>query len=160
MLGLPVFDHAEIELRNSTLTAMVDDEDAEWAAGFTWYLDKSGYARTWDCRWLHQAIVDRAGLIRDENPVDHINRDALDCRRSNLRIVTWQQNAWNRSGWTSKATPKGVNRARNGKWQARIMTAGRREYLGTFDSAEEASAAYLRAAVERRGPTFTGVPGH
>ena len=153
MLGLPEFEGHEVELRNSTLTVLVSDEDAEWAEQFTWYLDKSGYARTWNGELLHQAVIERAGLERS-GPVDHINRDPLDCQRPNLRIVSWAENAWNRKGWSGH---KGAHPLPSGKWKAEIQTNGVRKNLGTFDSAEDAHAAYVRAAVEQRGSlTFTG----
>ncbi len=155
MLGLPQFEGHEIELRNSTLTALVSDEDAEWAEQFTWYLNRRGYAVTWGSEFLHQAVVERAGLTRS-GPVDHINRDPLDCQRSNLRIVSWAENAWNRGGWHANAH-KGAHPLPSGKWKATIQTNGVRKNLGTFDSAEDAHAAYVRAAVEQRGSlTLTG----
>jgi len=155
MLGLPQYEGHEVELRNSTLTAIISDEDARWADRFTWYLDKSGYVRTWNGEWLHQAIADRAGLNRS-GPVDHINRDPLDCQRNNLRVVSWAENAWNRGGWRGNKH-KGAHRLTSGRWKAEIMTNGVKTRLGTFDSADEAHAAYVRAAVEQRGGlTFTG----
>ena len=43
---------------------------------------------------LHRFVL---GLTDENVIVDHINRNTLDCRRENLRIVTDQQNSMNKS---------------------------------------------------------------
>lgn len=82
--------------------------------------------------------------------IDHINRVRNDNRIGNLRVVTHAQNMENRkvqrnntSGYT------GVYPDRCGRrWTARISSKGKWLYLGSFRSAEEASAAYRKAAAE------------
>lgn len=61
--------------------------------------------------------------------IDHIDRDTLNCDPSNLRPTTVSLNACNKgaAGCSFKA----------GKWEAYF----RREYLGRFDTKEEAMAA-------------------
>lgn len=101
MSTTPEFAGIEIELTNSNLTALVDEDD-EWATGRRWFLSQSGYAqRHWadlgEAHFLHQQIVDRMGIPRPlPYEVDHINRDTLDNRRRNLRVVTRAVNARNR----------------------------------------------------------------
>ena len=56
---------------------------------------------------------------------------------SNLRIVTNQQNAFNR------LNIKGY-KSHKGRFIARIKLNGKHIYLGTFDTEEEAHQAYLR----------------
>ena len=72
--------------------------------------------------------------------VDHINRDKLDNRICNLRVVTHQINQFNRS------STKGYHfdKAR-GKWVATIKLNYRTLFLGRFDTEKEASDAYNRA---------------
>lgn len=64
-----------------------------------------GYAQTHvsgDAMYLHHMIVGHQP--RGSGSVtDHINRDALDNRRSNLRVVTQKQNCANRGGKFEKA---------------------------------------------------------
>lgn len=48
--------------------------------------------------YLHQAIVDRMGLVAPSKMhvlIDHRNGNSLDCRRANLRWVTHSQNSKN-----------------------------------------------------------------
>lgn len=80
--------------------------------------------------------------------IDHANGDKDDNRLCNLRMASQSQNMQNileaphlsRSGLFGAAWDK----ARN-KWQASIRVDGKRRYLGRFETAEDASAAYLSA---------------
>ena len=85
--------------------------------------------------------------------VDHINGNGLDNRRENLRIVTQQQNAFNRAIQTNNTSGhKGVSLVkRNNKWLARIGFNGKRIVLGTFDSYEEAVEARKIAEIKYYG---------
>ena len=83
--------------------------------------------------------------------VDHINGNRLDNRYCNLRHATQPENCQNRgvsgnntSGYTGVYFEKD-----NGRWRARISLNGARLlHLGTFDTPEEASAAYLAAKAQ------------
>ena len=89
--------------------------------------------------------------------VDHINRDTLDNRRANLRIVTASQNNWNQRLLPAHNTSgyRGVSqvichcvsrRYDEVKWQATINVKKRMIHLGYFASREAAAHAYDRAA--------------
>jgi hypothetical protein len=132
--------------------ALVDSADYEHLSQRRWHLSSGGYAsRTvnlgdgrYEAFKMHREIL---GLRRgDRRQVDHINGDKLDNRRGNLRLVANAENqqnlrslrATNRSGF------RGVYRncGRWGKpWHASVTVAGRKHFLGTFDTAEEADAA-------------------
>lgn len=84
--------------------------------------------------------------------VDHRNGDSLDNRRANLRECTPQQNAHNRRPQRGAKVPfKGVSLRSNGTYQAAITVAGKRTYLGCFETAELAHAAYTEAAIRLHG---------
>ena len=88
--------------------------------------------------------------------IDHINGDKSDNRITNLRDVTRQQNQFNR-GKTRNNTSgyKGVSFYKHAKkFAARIKIDGKLKYLGLFDSKEEASDAYKRAAKELHGEYY------
>lgn len=85
--------------------------------------------------------------------VDHINRDPGDNRIENLREASKSENAQNRIARKDSVSGlKGVKKVRGyQKWSARIMIDGKRKYLGYFDTAEEAWAAYRDASEKYHG---------
>ena len=133
----------------------VDAADYEWLNQWKWYAwkspcTKSFYAmrRVGEGRMQMQRVV--LGLDFG-NPIqaDHINRDTLDNRRSNLRLATHQQSQWNRKLKVGKSGRKGVYLSASGnQWIAHIRENGRVRYLGRFplDQLEQAAKAYEEAA--------------
>jgi hypothetical protein len=95
---------------------------------------------------LHRLIVGDQGVL----VVDHINGNALDNRRQNLRPATPAQNSRNRRAMQGKRF-RGVELHGYNKWRARIWADGVRHDLGLFDSPESAAAAYDEAAVQLQG---------
>jgi hypothetical protein len=89
--------------------------------------------------------------------VDHINRDRTDNRWLNLRGANCTQNAGN-SGIHKHNTSgyRGVSlNKKSGKWHAQIKINGKQTYLGRFDTPEEASLTYNKAAKEHFGAFAT-----
>lgn len=78
--------------------------------------------------FLHRYIIGYAGSL----DVDHINRDPLDNRKANLRIIEHYRNNANNAS-------VGVKQVPSGRFQAAICYKGKTLYLGTFDTAEEAA---------------------
>lgn len=79
--------------------------------------------------------------------VDHRNRRKADNRWVNLREATQAQNRMNSGARKDNvAGLKGVGARANGRFQATINKDGKRTHLGYFSTAEEAHAAYVRAA--------------
>lgn len=77
--------------------------------------------------------------------INFINRNASDTRWANLREMTPAQRRVNASR-RSKLGVMGVHTSDSGKYVARIRVVGKRQNLGTFDTVQEASAAYAKAA--------------
>ncbi|WP_306003082.1 HNH endonuclease [Brevundimonas sp. C43] len=84
-----------------------------------------------------------------KDQVDHRNGWKLDNAWSNLREASHSENMSNRPGWGRH--PKGVTQDRSGRFRAAIRKDGSREYLGTFDTPEEAHATYVARARELHG---------
>lgn len=85
--------------------------------------------------------------------VDHINRNGLDNRRSNIRLATTSQNACNvRLRADNISGAKGVHWYASKKvWRAKIMLDGVLKHLGNFKDFDAATAAYAKANSEIHG---------
>jgi hypothetical protein len=80
--------------------------------------------------------------------LDHENTDFYDNRWVNIRPASYAQNTWNRGKTAlNKSGYKGVFPCGKG-YRATIG----KTYLGQFETAEAAYAAYCQAALERYGP--------
>lgn len=132
--------------------AAIDAADAAWVGRWRWSLSAKGYAsrgvqigkKNITIR-LNRMLL---GLVPGDNlDGDHVDRDRLNNRRSNLRIVPKGRNAQNKSSYTGTSSKyRGVSwKKSNQKWQAEIKTGNTRKYLGLFDS-EEAAAEAAKAA--------------
>ncbi|MDJ3280084.1 HNH endonuclease [Salmonella enterica] len=87
-------------------------------------------------------------LVHGEWPdtVDHINGNRKDNRIENLRAATKRQNLCN----LTKA--RGFYFAKQqGKFVAQICNYGKNRTIGSFNTALDARAAYLRAKLEEHG---------
>lgn len=136
----------QIQLTKGAIS-IIDDEDFEYLSQFNWQLSSGGYAKTGTKGYFMHRVLMKAPKNKE---VDHINRDKLDNRRSNLRFATRSENNRNtdiRKDNTSGY--KGVNyfKPRN-CWVARIQIKGKRFFLGSFDTREKAIMAYARAQTE------------
>lgn len=87
----------------------------------------------------------------DAETIDHINGIKTDNRLSNLRIASFGENHSNKSAQkNNKLGIKGV-RLYKGKYVAQINKDGRRYYLGSFDTVDEAIKAHRKAAEQLQG---------
>lgn len=79
--------------------------------------------------------------------IDHINRNGLDNRIDNLRLADHTQNHINCKIYINNKTGfKGVCLDRRGKYRATIKNNKKQIHIGTFDTPEEAYAAYITHA--------------
>lgn len=99
---------------------------------------------------LHHLIMPLQG---DGRIVDHINRNKLDNRRSNLRLVDHRTNVLNRgmdirnkSGYTGVSWSKAL-----GKWQAAIGNNYKVHHLGYYVDIKDAIAARKKGEIEYHG---------
>lgn len=140
--------------------ALVDRDDYPHLLGFTWRFDgvkvwrevskTVNRKRTRRVVRLHRQILQAPfGMV-----VDHINRNPLDNRKSNLRVCTQHQNTFNSGGRKRRVSKyKGVYPAvsRKNPWRAQICIDQTFRHLGMFTNQEDAAHAYNRAAVELHG---------
>jgi hypothetical protein len=99
--------------------------------------------------YLHRVLLDAPKGLE----VDHINRNGLDNRRSNIRLATTLQNHWTRGANRTNASGlKGVRLHRiKGLWAAVLAVNGREKRLGIFECKYEAAYAYNEAAKRIQG---------
>jgi hypothetical protein len=96
---------------------------------------------------MHQHVWQLAGRPLPELPltIDHINSNPSDNRLENLRIATQRlQNLNQVPKARSSGLPRGVLRSRK-RYMAQIGVGGKSTYIGSYDTPEEASAAYEEA---------------
>lgn len=140
-------------------TAIIDAADAHLVEGANWYANVQSHTvyaarNVYSNGSSHAVLVHR--VIMDapaDLKVDHINGDALDNRRSNLRLATHAQNLHNQRLSTRNTCGfKGVwwDNLR-GKWKAGIRLGGKHHHLGYHRTAEAAHAAYTKASAELHG---------
>lgn len=141
--------HGVVRTNNGNI--LIDEEDYSRVItyGYNITINADGY--TWvNCTRGVYANLSLARLLigcPDKMYVDHINGNALDNRKENLRVVTAQQNAFNRKG-KANGLPKGVKRTKYYRYEARICINSSYYYLGSYNTAEEAGEAYKKAAAD------------
>lgn len=140
-------DYAEILLYNKQGAvihkAIIDIEDVERVRGYKWTF-AGHYAK---CEvnklYLHKYILNYDGKCE----IDHKNRNRLDNRKSNLRIISHSSNSKNiKVPKDNKTGYIGViwDKERN-KWRAEIRCDGKAYYLGRYEDIYEAVKARLIA---------------
>lgn len=140
-------DRGNIIIATNRAEIIVSLEDYLLFKHMKWGIDNNGYARTWRheklaknkyrtvCIHMHRLIRHApSGFV-----VDHINRNKLDNRRDNLRVISRADNAIN-SEKVFKA--KGIRKQRN-RWQAFGTEKNKTVNLGYFDTKIEAMDARL-----------------
>ena len=141
---------------------LYDDSDHDLVISNKWHISTKGYVRSNKSfcnrsQYMHRMMLD----ISDPNLFcDHINRIKTDNRRSNLRIVTNDENMKNRNprpgasgyiGVTLRLRELKKNGKRRIEIRAQISVDKKTMHLGSFKILEEAARAYDAAAKIHHG---------
>ncbi len=128
---------------------LVDDEDHALLSRMTWNLSKKGYV-VHDHVYIHQIVMGFSDKM-----IDHINRNPLDNRKENLRLVYHLQNLWNKGKRIDKkfsSKYKGVHWNKVNKcWTAQISYNDHTIALGNFKEERHAAMVYDLWALEFHG---------
>lgn len=141
-------DTAKLPLTRG-MVAIIDVTDLETTNAYQWYFDGK-YAST---NLLNEGKMRLHTLLMQpkDGVVDHINRDKLDNRRSNLRKCSVGDNNHNQED----KNPHGLRgitwNKRKQKWVAQISINNKNKGLGYFQSKIEAAKAYNERAIEIYG---------
>lgn len=133
---------------------LVDDDDYEGLARYTWWITVHGYVNTKKRKkgkqhnyYMHRMIMSPPVDLE----VDHINGNKADNRRANLRIVTHAQNKQNqhRAQSNSRSGVRGAfwDKARR-EYRVEIRIDGKKIVIGYFKTLEEADTAAKAARRE------------
>ncbi|WP_416729235.1 HNH endonuclease [Fictibacillus sp. JL2B1089] len=145
---------------NKAIT-LIDTTDLKRANEFegTWYAHWSPITKTYYVAgvtpiyngrrkqlFLHRWLMNVCGGL----VIDHMNHDTLNNCRSNLRVVTMQQNNQNKRINKNNSTGfRGVTfNHENQKWRARVQVNKQSLHLGYFNSVSEAAFAVKKARKE------------
>lgn len=143
-------DHAVllIDHLGSTREVLMDLEDLESVTRHRWCIARTSprYLQVRRNAWVEgqQRTEILARFLMDAPDgmfVDHINRNPLDMRRHNMRVVKPSLNNQNRGpGRNNKTGLRGVTLT-GGKFIARVNFQKKIHNLGTFDTPEKAAEA-------------------
>jgi len=135
--------------------AKISKKDVHLVVGYKWQYrssgktnGKNGYAQN-NHFFMHNLII----KSKKDMVVDHINRDGLDNRRENLRLVSRSENAHNVIR-KNKNGYRGVNFKKNLKikpYVAQIKKDHKVIHIGCYRTPKEAGMAYNKKAKELFG---------
>ena len=130
-------NHAEIKTAKGEII-LIDVSDVKSCKEHSWYIDDRGYPSTGG-KGLKTTRLHRF-LIGETNGLHHVNRNKLDNRRCNLRLVTPQQNQFNQGlSKNNTSSVKGVYYNKKcKKWCCQITVNRKCIYSKLFESFEEA----------------------
>lgn len=119
----------------------VDEQNLYWLKKYRWFDNGHGYAHTMikgKNVYFHRLIM----KAKKGQEIDHINRNKLDNRKSNLRFSNRYEQMRNAIYKAGISGIVGVNPHGN-HWTVRKRINGKKTHLGCFNDIEQARMAYV-----------------
>lgn len=152
-------DYVVLGFDNSDIKFIIDKDDYYELKEFYFYVSKEpwgNYLKMWNGKKLYRYaryIMNAVGKMK----VDHIDHNTQNNQKSNLRIVTNQENGFNHK--LSKKNISGVCGVfwvkKRKIWHAAIKLNYKNKFLGSFENFEDAVIARLKAEKEYFGEEFS-----
>lgn len=142
--------YKKIYVGSKKIPVLIDMSDWKIIEKYQWNVLVNGYVANTKVGYLHRFIM---GSPKG-NLIDHINRNPLDNRKRNLRVVNRSQNGINRKSLNSNNTSgvRGVWWHSKGKrWGVEIKVNKRKIWIGLFLSFEQARKARKQAEIKYWG---------
>jgi len=139
-----IVDQQDFETLNQSKWCAAKDYDTFYAIRYARINNKNTTIK------MHRQIMN----AKENEIVDHHDKNGLNNTRENLRIATAAQNNANskRGMNRGKSKYKGVCRDEKcGKWRAGIKCQGKHIHLGMFEDEKQAARAYDEAAKKYHG---------
>lgn len=146
-----------VKYLDKTFTGFIDKEDYPLLSKYTWHYHNGYFQTSKD----NKKVVLHRLLVGEQCPpnmvVDHINRNRLDNRRSNLRFVSHSLNSTNACIRSDKTQdlPRGINYSKGTpgrsypSYNAQISIDGKRE-VRTFSTHKYGEQEAKRLAIQWR----------
>lgn len=137
--------------------SMVDVDMQDIIKDKRWSLNSQGYAVSHldgKLIFLHHLVMEaenKEGLV-----IDHKDKNKLNNRKENLRLIEKQKNHINHNGYSNNKsgfTGVTLDKGRN-KWKALIHIEGKQKLIGRFENIEDAVIARLNAELKYYGEEF------
>lgn len=136
-------NRAMVYLNGKTNDAsIIDLDDVNLVKDKFWHQHPSGYAVSSGRHRMHRLVMRADG----KSIVDHINRNPIDNRKSNLRLASSSLNGFN----ALRKNEVGIT-FEKGKWRSRIYVNNKKIHLGRFECIEDAIESRKKAEIKYFG---------
>lgn len=139
---------------SSGIICQVDDEDLERLNSHRWFVIKKKHTcyavafKKVDGKTVSTTMHRLLTAAKDGELVDHMDRNGLNNKKSNLRICNISENSTNRKKKAGTSSNyRGVSYAKKNKaWFVFISKNKKKKFIGAFKDEEQAARAYDREA--------------